>query len=76
MNNAFEERTIISEEEAATLRVDELRACGNKIDGIWYFAAFVDRDDRRIIVSLSHHKKYKTAMKDVMKKAIDQCVGC
>lgn len=69
----IQERTVISEEEAATLKSDELRGFGKKIDGVWYFCAFIDRDEnRRIMVAFAHHKKYKIAMRDCMNKALAQ----
>lgn len=50
---------------------EQLRAFAEKIDGVWYAAAFVELPEKRIVMAVSSVKKSKQVIRDVMAKAID-----
>ena len=51
---------------------EQLRAFAEKIDGVWYAAAFVELPERRIVMAVSSGKKSKQVIRDLMTKAIER----
>lgn len=51
-------------------KVDELKWFANKISGMWIACAYIDRDDVRMIFSITRGKKMRPTLRETMTKAI------
>lgn len=54
-------------------KTEELRGFGNKSGGMWTVFSYIDRGDKRIIISVAHNKSRKVAMKEAMLKGVERC---
>lgn len=70
MSFDFNNPPLASEELVATFQAEELKGMCNKHGGVWVCAAYIDRDDHRIIVAVSHGKKAKPVLRECMTSAV------
>lgn len=51
-------------------KVESLQAYAEKIEGTWIAAAYIDTEDKRVVFAISHGKKMKVVLREVMTNAI------
>lgn len=52
--------------------IEELRGYAEDMDGTWVAAAFVDRDNKRIIVAVSTGTDKDKTIQEAMQKAVER----